>query len=87
MELCYTNFLSWDWVLAGIILFWIMLFVLPGLYGLPHQLYNKVFMFNSMKKVEREWKNSISSIFHTEDNWNAFIEPQFVFVYKTYDSI
>ena len=36
------NFLSWNWVLAGIIPFWIMLFILPGLYGLPLQLHNKV---------------------------------------------
>ena len=24
--------------------------------------------------------------FYTEDNWHAFIKPQFVFVYKAYDS-
>ena len=29
------EFSSWDWVLAGIILFWIMLFLLSGLYRLP----------------------------------------------------
>ena len=28
-----------------------------------------------------------ASIFQTEDNWHAFIELQFVFVYKPYDSI
>ena len=45
----FENFLSWDWVLAGIIPFRIILFILPGLYGLPLQLRNKVFKFNSMK--------------------------------------
>ena len=47
------NFLSWDWVLAGIILFWIMLFILPGLYRLPLQLHNKVFKFNSMWRGDK----------------------------------
>ena len=42
------NFLSWDWVLAPIIPFSIMLFMLPVLYGLPFQLHNKVFKINSM---------------------------------------
>ena len=43
------NFLSWDWVLAGIIPFWTTLFILLGLYGLPLQLHDKVLEFDSMK--------------------------------------
>ena len=38
-----------DWVLDGVILFRITFFILPGPYGLPLQLHNKVFKFNSMK--------------------------------------
>ena len=44
------NFLPWDWVLAGIILFWIMLFILSDLYGLPHQLHNQVLKFTNLMK-------------------------------------
>ena len=80
----FENFSSWDCVLAGITLFWIMLFILPG-------LYNCTTKFSSLiqwriNNVERESKNSFSSIFHTEDNWHAFIEPTFVFGNKAYDS-
>ena len=34
------------------------------------------------------WRGNKRIIFqdNTEDNWHAFIEPQFVFVYKAYDS-
>ena len=83
----FENFSSWDWVLAGVILFLIMLFILPGLCGLPLQLHDKVFNFNSMKNYCGEGiKEFFSSIFYTEDNWHAFIEPPFVFVYKAYNS-
>ena len=85
----FENFLSWDWVLAGIIPFWIMLFILPGLYELP---LNSITKFSSLIQwrinVERDeelmWRGNkiilFSSIFHTEDNWHVFIKPQFVFI-------
>ena len=56
------NFLSWDWVLAAIIPFWIMLFILPGLHGLPLQLHYKVFKFNSMWRRNKRILFQIFSI-------------------------
>ena len=61
---------------------------MPGRYGLPLQLHNKIFKFNSMKnKCGEGIKEFLSSISYTEDNWHAFIEPPFVFVYKAYDRV
>ena len=74
------NFLSWDWVLAGIIPFWIMLFILPGLHGLPLQFHNKVFKFNSMWRWNKRIVFQIFSIQKITDM--PFIEPPFVFVYN-----
>ena len=45
-----------------------MLFILPGVYGLPPQLHNKVLKVSSMKHSCGEGiKELFSGIFHTED--------------------
>ena len=83
----FENFSSWDWVLAGIILFSMMLSFCQAS---TDYLFNCITKFSSLIQwrinVEREQKNSFLSIFHTEDTWHAFIEPPFVFVYKAYNS-
>ena len=60
----FENFLSWDWVLAGIIPFSIMLFILPGLYGLPLQLRDKVFKFNSFQVFSIQKITDMLSLSH-----------------------
>ena len=40
-----------------------MPFILPGIYGLPIQLHNKVFKFNSMKNQRGGNKRILSPVF------------------------